>query len=227
MRKQKIVLACGMAAVAAVGVGAGLYWRGQAARSLRSEADSTHDAGALFTERSRGDTAAPITVFEFSDFQCPFCRRFSQEILPVLEREYIATGKLRLIFVNYPIPQLHPNAAAAHNFAMCAARQKQFWPVHDLLFHYQREWEKLADPNRFFRKLADSVSLNRPELAICMDRKTEDWLVQAEAREAGTAGVRGTPAFVINGGLLPGAQPMEVWRPILDSIFAASQKRAG
>ncbi len=212
-----------MAVVLAVGVGAGVRWRGQATRAQRSAPDSAQAGGIMLDERSRGNPAARITVYEFSDFQCPFCRAFWEETLPKIQREYIATGKLRLVFVNYPISRLHPNANAAHNFAMCAARQNRFWSVHDLLFLHQKQWEDLADPAWYFRVLGDSAALDRPALADCVTRKAEDWLVQAESREAGSAGITGTPAFVINGGLLPGAQPIEVWRPILDSIYRAKE----
>jgi protein-disulfide isomerase len=220
MEKQKVAMVFGATALVAIGIGAGLYWRGQAQQNAAGD----QNGQSMIVERSRGDSAAPITIYEFSDFQCPYCRQFAQEILPALDREYLSTGKARLTFVNYPIPQLHPNAVTAHNFAMCVARQKQFWPVHDLLFRHQKQWEKLADPNSYFRKLADSVTLNRRDLAACMEGRLEDWLVQAEAHDAGASGISGTPAFVINGGLLPGMQPMEVWRPILDSIYRAARR---
>jgi protein-disulfide isomerase len=179
----------------------------------------------MIAQRSRGNPAAPITVYEFSDFQCPFCRQFWEKTLPVLEQEYIATGKLRLIFVNMPIPKLHPNAPEAHNFAMCAARQDKFWPVHDLLYRHQPDWEKLPRPTGYFRALADSAALDTAAVVNCMRQEAEDWLVKADTREASQAGITGTPAFIINGGLLPGAQPIEVWRPIVDSIYRTVTKK--
>ena len=93
----------------------------------------------LIEARSKGDPDAPLTVLAASDFQCPYCRDFAERTLPYLETEYINTGKIRLVFLNLPLPQLHPNATAAHEFAMCAADQDRFWPVHDLLFKYQRQ----------------------------------------------------------------------------------------
>jgi protein-disulfide isomerase len=179
----------------------------------------------MLAQRSRGNPAAPVTTYEFSDFQCPFCRQFWEKTLPVLEKEYISTGKMRLIFVNLPIPKLHPNATEAHNFAMCAARQDKFWRVHDLLYSHQHEWEKLASPSAYFRSLADSASLDTTAVVSCMRQRAEDWLVQADSREANGAGISGTPAFIINGGLLPGAQPIEIWRPIVDSIYRVASTR--
>ena len=72
--------------------------------------------------RTKGAAKAPVTVYEMSDFQCPFCRRFAAETFPLIEKEYIATGKVRWIFINYPLTQLHPNAVPAAEFAACPAR---------------------------------------------------------------------------------------------------------
>src|SRR5262249_38065683 len=143
----------------------------------------------LIAQRSRGAATAPVVAYEFSDFQCPFCRQFWEKTLPVLEKEYIATGKMRLIFVNMPISKIHPNAVEAHNFAMCAARQDKFWPVHDLLYHHQHEWEKLPSPSIYFRSLADSAKLDTATVVSCMRQREEDWLVQSDTREASGAGI--------------------------------------
>ncbi|HMU62858.1 MAG TPA: thioredoxin domain-containing protein, partial [Gemmatimonadales bacterium] len=78
--------------------------------------------------RTKGSPTAPVTVYEMSDFQCPFCARFALEIFPTLEAEYVETGKVRWIFVNFPLP-MHDNAVSAAQVAMCAAKQNKFWPV--------------------------------------------------------------------------------------------------
>jgi protein-disulfide isomerase len=172
-----------------------------------------------------GDAEAPITIFEASDFQCPYCRDFWSETLPIIERDYIRTGKVRLIFLNFPITQIHPNAAAAHELAMCAAVQDRFWPVHDLLYRYQAQWEGLGQPTSYFMALADSAGLHREELDTCLETGSVRRLILEEAQAAWQAGIRSTPSFVIEGGLLTGAQPIAVWRPILDSLVAAKTKR--
>jgi protein-disulfide isomerase len=211
--------------IALVVAGGGATWMMRrnvpAAPSAKVSAAQVEPLGNLVAERSKGDSAAPIIIYEFSDFQCPYCRQFWEKTWPALEREYIATGKARLIFVNYPIPQIHPNATAAHNFAMCAARQGRFWPAHDLLFERQKEWEKLPDPNPYFRRLGEAAKLDADVLLACLDQRSEDWLVQSDTREAANAGITGTPAFLVNGALLPGAQPLEIWKPILDSMYRA------
>ncbi len=174
--------------------------------------------------RTKGAPDAPITVWEVSDFQCPFCQKFFAETLPILEREYIATGAIRFVFVNFPIPQLHPNAPAAHEFAMCAAQQNRFWPVHDLLYRHQRRWGAADDPAPVFRELADSAALARPALEECFTSGAMQGLIQAEAQTVYRAGINSTPSFMIEGGLLSGAHPIETWRPILDSLLAARRR---
>src|SRR6266480_2984138 len=209
-------------------------WR--LASRLRAKEDRASPAGQdtvsvgqeaarlMLAQRTRGRADAPITIFEFSDFQCPFCRAFWETTLPTLDRDYIGSGKVKLIFVNFPIAQIHPNAPAAHGFAMCSARQGTFWPVHDLLYRHQKEWEKLEDPKPVFYRLADSARLDRATLRACIDAKSEDWLVQGDEQAAWKAGVRSTPTFVINGGKLEGSYPIENWRPILDSIYRATKR---
>ncbi len=214
-------LALGLGATVLVATGAFVAFRsGQPAGERASATSSPRDPGdQLIPQRSNGSPAAPVVVYELSDFQCPYCRLFWEETMPVLEKEYVATGKIRIVFLNYPIAQLHPNAPAAHTFAMCAAAQDRFWPVHDLLFRYQARWEHEVDPSGTFRALADSARLDRQKLAACLASRPHQPVIEAETRDAMRAGIGGTPAFVINGGIMTGAQPIDIWRPILDSIL--------
>src|SRR5437763_13673569 len=87
--------------------------------------------------RSKGRSDAPITLYEMSDFQCPYCRAFALGTMPLLEREYITTGKVRLVYINLPLTSVHPNAQAAAQVALCAAQQDRFRPMHDPLFRPQ------------------------------------------------------------------------------------------
>ena len=176
----------------------------------------------LLAQRTKGDAAAPITVYEVTDFACPWCRYFWQHALPAIDSEYIQTGKVRFIFVNLPIPQLHPNAAAAHEFAMCAARQNAFWPIHDLLYGHQEEWAGLEEPRVYFNALADSAGLDHGSLDECVDTGALRWLVEQEVQAVTErAGITGTPSFIIENIVLNGFFPIEEWRPILDSVYVA------
>jgi protein-disulfide isomerase len=188
--------------------------------ALPSPAQSDQQDDPL-AARSMGAADAPITVYEMSDFQCPYCRRHTLETFPLIEEEYIKTGKVRWVFINFPIPQLHPNAIAAAEVAMCSAQQDAFWPVHDLLFLHQDVWADVEDPAEFLLGLADSVGISKPQLASCLDGQEMRPQVMLDSRMAERTGATGTPAFHIEGGLLPGAYPMPIFRQILDSIYSA------
>lgn len=177
----------------------------------------------LRTERTRGDAAAPVTVYEISDFQCPFCGEFTRQTLPAIEREYVATGKVKIVFVNMPLP-MHPNAEPAAELAMCAARQHKFWQMHDLLFRHQDQWADLQDPGPYFLSLGDSVHANQAELQGCLSSKATRPLVRSDFEGAVRSGATSTPTFYIEGGLLVGSQPIEVFRSALDSIIRAKTK---
>ena len=171
--------------------------------------------------RTRGAESAPITVYEMSDFQCPYCRRFALNTFPELEREYMSTGKVRWVFINFPLTMIHPNAAAAAEVALCAARSGKFWEVHDLLFRNQATWAPLTEPGAFFLTLADSAAIPPDAFRKCLVDREALQEVASDAKGSVQSGASSTPSFYIEGGLLPGAQPVEVFRQILDSIYVA------
>ncbi|HET9150739.1 MAG TPA: thioredoxin domain-containing protein [Gemmatimonadales bacterium] len=179
------------------------------------------DTAQAADPRALGRRDAPVTIYEMSDFQCPFCRRHALETFPILEREYIATGKVRYVFINFPISQLHPNAEAAAELGLCAARQGKFWPLHDLLFRKQEAWAPLKEPGPYLLGLADSVGLDHPLTVTCLAESAIRRAVEEEAQASMRAGATATPSFYIEGGLLVGAQPIQVFRTILDSIVAS------
>ena len=124
--------------------------------------------------RSKGSVSAPVTVYEMSDFQCPYCKRFTELTFPVLEKEYVATGKVRWIFINLPLVSLHPNAVPAAEFAMCAAREGKFWPAHDILYRRQEVWAPLKNPAAFLLSLADSLKIPRARITPCLDNPADE-----------------------------------------------------
>jgi protein-disulfide isomerase len=176
--------------------------------------------------RAKGSSTAPVTVYEMSDFQCPYCRRFATETFPALDSLYISSGKVRWIFINFPLTSLHPNAVPAAGLALCAAKQGAFWPVHDLLYRHQAAWAPLKDPSDFLLSLADSVKISKTQLLECVKSPANGEEVRADAEGASRAGATSTPAFYIEGGLLVGAQPLDLFRHVLDSIYAAKRKTA-
>src|SRR5207247_4964623 len=108
------------------------------------------------------------------DFQCPYCRQFALTVFPTLEREFVHTGKVRFVYVNFPLTAIHRHAVAAAAVAMCAARQNRFWPVHDLLFQRQERWAAQEDPGPYLLALADSAGAHPAEPPQCVtSRATE------------------------------------------------------
>jgi protein-disulfide isomerase len=169
--------------------------------------------------RTRGSASAPVTVYEMSDFQCPFCKRHVDQTFPLLEREYIATGKVRWVFINYPLTSIHPNAVPAAELAMCAGRRGKFWEAHHLVFRNQRVWAPLKDPGPFLASLVDSLGLSRTDVLPCLEQGQTRKEIQTDAEGSARAGAQSTPSFYIEGGLMVGAQPIEIFRQVLDSIY--------
>jgi len=169
--------------------------------------------------RAKGRADAPVTVYEMADFQCPACRLFALETMPTLDREYIRTGKVRWVFINFPLTSIHPNAVAAAEVAMCAARQGKFWEMHDVLFQRQPEWQARADPEPYLVALSDSAGVDRGPLLECLTAQATRSEVESDAQRAYRAGARSTPSFYIEGGLLRGAAPVAVFRQVLDSVY--------
>jgi protein-disulfide isomerase len=206
--------------------------RADSAKAARPRADSAK-AGATRTDstkgplagRVRGSAAAPVTVYEMSDFQCPYCREFAINTFPALDSAYVATGRVRWAFVNFPLTSVHHNAVPAAEVALCAAQQGGFWRVHDLLYQHQEVWAPLKEPAAFFLTLADSAKLSKPALLACLQSPATEEAIRADAQGAERSGATSTPTFYIEGGLLVGAQPLAVFRQVLDSILKGKEGR--
>lgn len=211
-----------LAAAAALALAAAPTARAQS--DLKAQGQQAAKPGIL-AERSIGSPAAPITVYEMSDFQCPYCRRHAVDVFPALEREYINTGKVHWIFINFPLTSIHPNAAAAAELALCGARVGKFWPLHDLLYKYQDTWAPLKDPGQFLLSLADSVHAPRKTMEACLTSGAARPELEADAEAAHRSGAQSTPTFYIEGGLLVGAEPLPVWQQVLDSIYKVRSKK--
>ena len=156
---------------------------------------------------SRGPANAPVTIVEFSDFQCPYCGRE----FPVIERlmkEY--DGKVRLVFRHYPL-DFHPFAQKAAEAGACAQDQGKFWELHDKMFTNQ---DKLAVGD--LKGYAKSVGLDASKFERCLDSGEKKALVEEDMKAGTAAGVNGTPAFFINGLFVNGAQPYEQMKQTVD-----------
>lgn len=158
----------------------------------------------------KGLGSAPVTVIEFSDFECPFCARFVEQTLPQIEEKYIRTGKVKLVFRDFPLP-FHRNAQKAHQAAECADEQGRFWEYHDLLFKNYRSLDKES-----LKKYAKNIGLNMTEFNECLNSEKMASEVQEDLNHGSQYGVRGTPTFFINGIELVGAQPYSAFEQIIE-----------
>jgi protein-disulfide isomerase len=170
-------------------------------------------------ERTRGRAGAPVTVYEMADFQCPACRLFTLTTFPVIDRDFIQTGKVRWVFVNFPLSSIHKNAEAAAQVAMCAARQHRFWSVHDVLYARQDDWAPLDQPLPRLIALADSAGVRHDSLLSCVNSRATVETIGQEYQGSVRAGANATPSFYIEGGLASGAIPAPDFSRILDSIY--------
>jgi predicted DsbA family dithiol-disulfide isomerase len=161
---------------------------------------------------SRGDPKAPITIVEFSDFECPFCVRAEESIKKVLEAY---PGKVRVVYRDYPLP-FHPRAQKASEAALCAQDQGKYWQMHEKLFANQKALEPAQ-----LKQHAKDLGLEAGKFDKCLDSGEKAALVDASKKAGEEAGVSGTPAFFINGRPLSGAQPFEKFKEIIDAELGA------
>lgn len=175
--------------------------------------------------RSKGSATAPVTVYEMADFQCPACRQFTATSFASLERDFIDTGKVRWVFVNFPLTNLHPNAVPAAEFAMCAARQNKFWLAHDWLYENQDAWARLTDTGPFFLARIRAIGLDEPKMRTCLESGETLALIRDDAAGAVRSGARSTPSFYIEGGMMAGAYPYAVMKQVLDSVWTAKTRK--
>jgi protein-disulfide isomerase len=170
--------------------------------------------------RLKGNANASVVVFEFADFQCPYCARFAREVYPRIDSAYVKTGKVQWIFVNLPLPN-HPNAWAAAEAAMCAgAANDKFWPMHDRLFLNQTEWGAAADPAALLTRYARESGVAMDAYHACVEKDRIATLLIRDVMYASNARVSGTPAFVINNEpIFVGMKSFEEWQDLLDAAL--------
>jgi protein-disulfide isomerase len=202
--------------------------RRRAPEAAREYVDSLRDAAqvAVLLERprtqveavgpARGPADAAVTIVEFSDYQCPFCRRAEPTVKEVLAKY---EGKVRFVFRHFPLDRIHPQARGASEAAACADAQGKFWEYHEGLFAENAQLDRAG-----LDALAEKTGLDPAAFKVCMDEGRTKDLVQKDL-EAGTeAGVSGTPAFFINGIPLRGALPAAEFQRVIDEELAAKSK---
>ncbi|MFC1491900.1 DsbA family protein [Nitrospinota bacterium] len=169
-------------------------------------------------EPFKGDKNAPLTVIEFSDFQCPFCSRFFRQTLPRIEQEYIKTGKIKLVYRDYPLVRIHKDAFRAAEAAQCAGDQGKYWQMHDRLFANPKSLGEKDLPDH-----AQTLDLDTAKFKTCLDSGKMKAGIRADIADAVKAGVRGTPTFLI-GFTEPGKSTIKTLRRIRGARPFASFK---
>ena len=175
-----------------------------------------------------GDPDAPITIIEFSDFQCPFCARFHIQTLPSLMEQYIEDGKVNLVFRDFPIQSIHPNALPASVSAECANDQGKFKEMHDVLFEKQNEWnrEETSVAVAMFIQYAKEIQLDGEEFEACISSGKHIDEIRDDLNDGRDYGVTGTPGFFIGNDEigyieLKGAQPFDSFKKVIDAQLEA------
>jgi protein-disulfide isomerase len=161
---------------------------------------------------SIGPADAPITIVEFSDYQCPFCRRWHAEVYEPLMAAY--PGQIRLVYRHLPLTSIHPDAMSAAEAAMCAGEQDAYWPYHEKLFSS----ESLG--NSAYIQYAQDLGLNMTTFEACLTDHKYQQAIQADSDFALNLGIRSTPTFFINGLAVVGAQPLDVFKQVIDKELA-------
>ena len=140
----------------------------------------------------KGKSTAPVTLVEFSDYHCPYCKRHATTVLTQLQEKYIDTGKLRFVMREMPIPNLHPRAYAASMAVLCAGDQGNYWGMHDALFNDQK-----AKQDEDFKAMADTIGLDATAFNECLTSNKFDAQIKADQAEGQKLGISGTPSFVL------------------------------
>jgi protein-disulfide isomerase len=162
-----------------------------------------------------GPAEAPVTIIEFSDFQCPYCRRV-QPTLKRLMHEY--EGQVKLVYRNFPLRNIHPQAQKAAEAAQCAAEQDQFWPYHDKLFSTSRL--QVDD----LKQYAQELGLDTQQFNTCLDSGKYVSKIEQDLQDGSKAGVSATPSFFVNGQPVSGALPYDDFKELIDTALRQSRQ---
>ncbi len=172
----------------------------------------------------KGNPDAPITIVEFSDFQCPFCWRFYTQTLPLIEQNYMSTGKVNFVYRDFPITSIHPNAVSAALAGECADDQGKFWEMHNMIFENQKTWQDLEilQSINLFKQYANEIGLNTDEFDLCVDSGKYLDEINNDLTDGRNYGVTGTPGFFVGNEKigftkLIGAQPFSSFQSMIDS----------
>ena len=175
---------------------------------------------------SLGRADAPVTIIEFSDFECPFCQRFNKTTLPEIKRDYVDSGKVRYVFLDFPLEQMHPKARKAAEAAGCAAEQGKFWEMHDILFEVSTNLDL-----RLYPEYAKKLKLESAAFEQCLGSGKQSARINAGLASGRSVGINATPSFIITktdggdiatgGVIITGVQPYERFKDAIEQALGA------
>lgn len=182
------------------------------------ESSTATTPAASYAPPVRGDPSAAVTITEYGDFQCPSCGAFARSVEPELIRRYIDTGRVKLVFRNFP--WIGPESQRAAEAAACAGAQSHFWEYHDLLYAEQHGENSGFLSSDTLKRFASQLSLDRAAFDACLDHGVYRAVVAAEFQQVRRLGLNSTPTFDVNGQRVVGAQPIAVFSAVIDAKLA-------
>jgi len=191
--------------------------RAESAQAAATDPDSSAAVVARADlARILGDSTAPIWIVVVSDFQCPYCKVWHDQTFDALKREFVQTGKVRLAYLHFPLPQ-HQHAQQTAEASMCAGAQGKFWEMHDVIFDTQNEWSPLPPQSAYFKGLASRAGVDPIAFGRCIDSGTMRAIVEADLERGRAAVIRSTPTFLIgNTERLEGTAPIGAFRGAIE-----------
>jgi protein-disulfide isomerase len=178
------------------------------------ELDQSSDGNYFYL----GSEDAPITIVEYTDYQCPFCQRYFFNTFGQILEEYVETGKVRYTVKDMAL-SFHSKAKPAAYATRCAGEQDRYWEMHEKIFTFQNQWSYSDDVQAQFTEYATDLGLDTAEFTTCYANAPEqyDAQIDADLAEANLLGISGTPSFTINGQVIVGAQPFETFQQVIES----------
>lgn len=168
-----------------------------------------------------GNKNAKVVMVDFSDFECPFCKKYFDETYAQIKKDYIDTGKIVYYYRHFPL-SFHPAAKPAAIASECANEQGKFWEFHDLVFKEQAKitGQTPEGTTQALKAFAASLNLNASQFGSCLSSEKYKDNVEKDTKEGEAAGVNGTPTFFVNGMSLVGAQPYSAFQTLIDQELA-------
>ncbi len=201
-------------AMFALGLGAGWVLWGQPPAATPTPQVRVNPQAQRYEIPTEGDPSlgaedAPITIIEFSDYECPYCARWYNEVLSQLLRDY--EGKIRFVYKDFPLKSLHANAVSAAEAAHCAGEQGYYWQFHNALFE-----GAYGMGNPAYEQYAQAIGADLPSFQQCVQERHYAAEVEEDFQFAVQLGVSSTPKFFLNGLAVVGAQPYSVFQQLIE-----------